>query len=514
MKRISMPMLGLVSAVIGGSVLFGTNQFKSWAKEKESNPPAKLNVQETPINREAHLVTSYAPIIKRAAPSVVNIYSTRTLKTRRSMSPFFNDPMFRQFFGDEDSDNPRRQAPPRKQQGLGSGVIVSADGYILTANHVVEGSDTDGVKVAFASGGKEYPAKVIGTDPSTDVAVLKISADDLAAITIADSDKLEVGDVVIAIGNPFGVGQTVTMGMVSALGRTSLGIIPGGYENFIQTDAAINQGNSGGALIDAEGRLVGINTAIFSPSGANAGIGFAVPANLARSVMERLINFGKVTRGYLGVGLQPEISDALAKEFNLPDTSGAMVTEVMPNTAAFKAGLQNGDVIRSVDGKKITDRDQLRLMVSQLSPGTKVTLKVLRGDDGKTPVEKTITATLGTLKSEDAVGGSDKIESDSKSEMDSLDGVEVADLDANARHQFSIPANVNGAVVSNIDPNSNSAEAGVRQGDVIQEINRQPVKSSEDAVKLSENAKGERVLLRVWRQGGGFFITVDNTKKK
>jgi serine protease Do len=311
------------------------------------------------------------------------------------------------------------------------------------------------------------------------------------------------------------VGQTVTMGMVSALGRTSMGIIPGGYENFIQTDASINQGNSGGALIDAEGRLVGINTAIFSPSGANAGIGFAVPANLARSVMERLVSDGKVTRGYLGVGLQPEISEDLAKEFNLPDTKGAMVTEVMPNTAASKAGLQSGDVIRSVDGKKITDDNQLRLMVSQMAPGTKVALKVLRGDDGKAPAEKSLTATLGTLRPEDAVGASDKTESSSsKSEKDGLDGVEVSDLDANAHRQFNIPSNVDGAMVSDVDPNSNSAEAGVREGDVIQEINRQTVKNAADAVKFSENAKGDRVLLRVWRQGGGFFITVDNTKKK
>jgi serine protease Do len=519
MKRISMPMLGVVSAVIGGCLIYGTTQSRLWGKDTSNNPPAKLNVQNTPINREAGAVTSYAPIIKRAAPSVVNIYSTRTLKTRRPpMSPFFNDPMFRQFFGDDDSDSPRGDGHPprpRKQQGLGSGVIVTTDGYILTANHVVEGADPDGVKVAMASGGKEYQAKVVGTDPSTDVAVLKIAADDLAAITIADSDKLEVGDIVIAIGNPFGVGQTVTMGMVSALGRASLGIIPGGYENFIQTDAPINQGNSGGALIDADGRLVGINTAIFSPSGANAGIGFAVPANLARNVMEQLINSGKVTRGYLGVGLQPEISPELAKEFNLPDTTGAMVTEVMPNTPAAKAGLQSGDVVRSVDDKKISDRDQLRLMVSQMAPGTKITLKVLRSENGKPAAEKTITATLGTLKAEDmAGGGNDKSQPEGKSEMDGLDGVEVADLDASMHRQFNIPSSVNGAIVSNIDPNSNSAEAGIRQGDVIQEIDRQPVKGAEDAVKLSDSAKGDHVVVRVWRQGGSFFITVDNTKRK
>ena len=359
MKRVSTWIVGFVCAALGGVAVFAA--LESPSSGRENATPPKLNVQTSPVNREARVVGSYAPVIKRAAPSVVNIDSTRTVHMRRlPMMPFFDDPTFRQFMPEE--QNPQSPQPNRPNRGrnnrdntmtersLGSGVIVSADGYVLTANHVVEGADPDGVKVAFANGGREYTAKIVGTDPPTDVAVLKIDAKDLPVITLADSDQLEVGDVVLAIGNPFAVGQTVTSGIVSGIGRTSLGIIREGYENFIQTDAAINQGNSGGALIDADGRLIGINTAIFSPSGGNAGVGFAVPINLARSVMDRLVKYGKVTRGYLGIGLQVEITSDLAEAFNLPDQTGAMVASVAPNTPAAKAGLQRGDVIRELDG--------------------------------------------------------------------------------------------------------------------------------------------------------------------
>ncbi|HLP77553.1 MAG TPA: Do family serine endopeptidase [Candidatus Paceibacterota bacterium] len=532
-KRISKPVLSLASAVVGGVLVFGLLQTKLLGREP-NNPPPKFNIQDAPINRDARGVTSYSPVIKRAAPSVVNIYSTRTVKLRRMpMNPFI-DP-FHQFFGDDGADDQQDQlpAPNRRggsrrggnggqtmtQQSLGSGVIVSPEGYILTANHVVEGADPDGVKVSLASGGKEIPAKIVGTDPQTDVAVLKIDGDHLQPITLADSDKIEVGDVVMAIGNPFGVGQTVTMGIVSATGRTSLGIIrqgtQRGYENFIQTDAAINQGNSGGALIDAEGRLIGINTAIFSPSGGNAGIGFAVPVNMARYVMERLITSGKVTRGYLGVNLQPEITSGLAKAFNLPDQKGAMVGDVMPNTPASRAGLKNGDVIRELNGKPITDSDQLRLSVSQMAPGSKVTLLILRSEPGRRPVEKTVNATLGTLPGDrNAKNGEDNSNDQSSSTHDSLDGVEVADIDANTRHQLNIPENVQGALVSNVDPDSNSAQAGLRRGDVILEIDRKPVHNANEAVDASEKATNDVVSLRIWRDGASMYLTVENEKKK
>jgi serine protease Do len=507
MKRISRPIVGLVSAALGGVAVFAVLQVTLLGRETTASP--RFNLQETPINRETHGVTSYAPIIKRAAPSVVNIYSTRTVRERQTMNPFQNDPLFRRFFPDQDHQDPRPRT--HKAQSLGSGVIVSSDGYVLTANHVVEGADE--VKVALATGGKEFTAKVVGTDPPTDVAILKISANDLPAITIADSDKLEVGDVVLAIGNPFNVGQTVTMGIVSALGRSSLEINQ--YENFIQTDAAINPGNSGGALVDAEGRLVGINTAIFSRSGGYQGVGFAVPINLARSVMEGLIKFGKVTRGYMGISLQREITPDLMQEFNLPDQAGAMVGGVAPNTPAAKAGMENGDVIREVDGKKIDDSRQLRLLISQTAPGTKVSLAILRSEGGKKPVEKTIAVTLGTLPSDLAQRGNREAPSEENSPVqDSLDGVEVTDLDANARHQFNIPGSVHGALVTNVEEDSNAAAAGLRQGDIILEINHQPVTSADDAVEMSKKAKGDRVLLRVWHEGASSFIVVNNTREK
>jgi serine protease Do len=531
MNRFSKVMFGFLPAVIGGAAVFAVVQFTSLGRE--TNAPPQIKVDETPIERETHGVTSYAPIVKRVAPSVVNIYSTRTVREREN--PLFGDPFFRRFFGpnapdDQGQGNPpmgnRRHRPqPRSErsQSLGSGVIISADGYILTANHVVEGADE--IKVALASGGQELTAKVIGADAPTDVAVLKISGKDLPIVTMADSDKLEVGDVVLAIGNPFGVGQTVTMGIVSAVGRNALGINQ--YENFIQTDAAINPGNSGGALVDAEGRLVGINTAIFSESGGYQGVGFAVPVSLARSVMDRLIKFGKVTRGYLGVDIQ-SLTPELAQEFSLPDQAGALVTDIEPGTPAAKAGLQNGDVIRQVDGKKIADSQQLRLMISQTAPGTKITVTVLRSENGKKPVEKTLTGVLGTLPGDVNAKGDNSPSEQKDSNYDSLDGVEVGDIDASARQQYGIPSSIQGAVTTSVEENSNSAEAGVREGDVIQEINHQPVKTADDAVRLSDKAHGSRVLLRIWRatnsgqdgrgnqgaQGGSFYITVDNTKKK
>ncbi len=519
MKPFSKMIFGFWSAVIGGAMVFAAVQFTSLGRETNSLP--EIKIESSPISRDTHGVTSYSSIIKRAAPSVVNIYSSRTVRER----DMFSDPFFRHFFGPDENDNQGQDQPSprgrnrrqpqhsRRSQSLGSGVIISSDGYILTANHVVEGADE--IKVALASGGQEFTAKVIGADAPTDVAVLKIAGKDLPIVTIADSDKLEVGDVVLAIGNPFGVGQTVTMGIVSALGRTALGINQ--YEDFIQTDAAINPGNSGGALVDAEGRLVGINTAIFSESGGYQGVGFAVPVSLARNIMERLIKYGKVTRGYLGVELQ-NITPDLAEEFSLPDENGALVSDIRPNTPAAKAGLENGDVIRTVDGKTVTDREQLRLTISQTQPGSKVTLKYLRAQNGKKPTEQTTTVVLGTLPGEARAGIESAPNEGNNSSYDSLDGVEVSEIDADARQQYGIPSSVHGAVVTSVDESSNSAEAGLREGDVIQEINRQPVRNADDAVKMSDKAHGSRVLLRIWRssdgQGGSFYITVDNTKKK
>lgn len=461
-----------------------------------ASAPPKLKVDSSPLATDTRAATSFSPIVKKVAPSVVNIYSTKTVRQNPGLAPFFDDPFFRQFFGVPFESIPRE----RRERSLGSGVIVTEDGYILTNAHVVDGADE--IKVALADDKTVYEAKVVGTDPHTDVAVIKVEGRKFPAITVADSDLVEVGDVVLAIGNPFGVGQTVTMGIVSAKGRAGMGIVD--YEDFIQTDASINPGNSGGALVDAAGRLVGINQSIISRSGGNQGIGFSIPINLARYVMERLVTDGKVTRGYLGVLVQP-VTPELAKEFNLPDNSGALIGEVTKDSPAEDAGLKEGDVIIQFNGRKVTDSRHLRLMASQTAPGTKVQVKFLR--DGK---EQQATVKLGELpegglaKADTRPGGLRR-----SPQPDVLDGVTVDDLDARTRRQFNLPAQLQGAVVVEVDPASAAAAAGLRAGDVILEINRQRVTNADEAVRLSEQVKNNRVLLRVWSQGGSRFLVVE-----
>ncbi len=324
---------------------------------------AKVNlaISDTPIPRDGKYVNSFAPIVKKVAPSVVKVFvATKAKMVPAPQSPYGDNEMLRRFFGQQfnpGSPGGMMRTPP--QSGLGSGVIVSQDGYILTNNHVVDGADT--IKVAL-NDGREFTAKVIGRDPKTDIAVIKIDAKDLPFMTVADSDKIEVGDLCLAIGNPFGIGQTVTMGMVSAKGRG----MNGGdtYEDFIQTDAAINPGNSGGALVDAEGRLIGINTSILSRSGGNQGIGFAVPINLARTVMTGLVENGRVVRGFLGVSIQ-DVNPELAGEFKLPDDKGAIVGDVTPKSPAEKAGLKSGDVILAFNKEPVEDSRHLKLRVAE-----------------------------------------------------------------------------------------------------------------------------------------------------
>ncbi len=504
MKQFSKFASGFVIGIVSVAVCADALHSSLLAKES----PPSIAVDTTPINRSTSGITSFAPIVKKAAPSVVNIYSTHVVHYRQ-YNPFLNDPFFRQFFGDrgggdeQGSDNHR---PTRREEILGSGVIISPDGYILTANHVVQGGDE--IKIAVPGSKTEYKAKIIGTDPPTDVAVLKIDAKDLPAITLGDSDKIEVGDITLAIGNPFGIGQagdtpTVTMGIVSALGRSGLGF--NGYENFIQTDAAINPGNSGGALVDAEGRLIGINTAIESSSQGSEGIGFAVPVNLARHVVERLMNGGKVTRGFLGVKPQ-DVTPALAQSFGLANENGALVGYVFPGTPAEKAGIKDGDVITEFNGAKISGKNDLLLAVSDCSPDTEVTVKFIR--DGK---EHAVKVTL-TEKPGEAVA---KATEDNKT--DALDGVTVFDLDADTRQQLQIPDDVNGAIVTDISQDSHAAEAGLHKGDVIVSIDHHPVSNADEAIKICNAAKGKNILLKVWSQDGGLggthYLSVDNTKE-
>lgn len=471
----------------------------------------KFSISDREVDRSTR-GSSYASVIKRVTPSVVTIESTRTVRMPSNHSQLFNDPRFRQFReffgGDDDSaqDSPRKM----RQEGLGSGVIVSEDGYILTNNHVVDGADEDGIKVSLSDGKTKYDAKVIGKDPRTDVAILKIEAPKkLPALTLADSDKLEVGDVVLAIGNPFGIGQSVSSGIVSALGR-GFGILgQQGYEDFIQTDASINQGNSGGALVDAEGRLIGINQSIVSPSpnGANAGVGFAVPINLARSVMEQLVADGRVARGFLGVSLQM-VTPELAESFKLPDTSGALIGGVQPNTPAAKAGMKAGDVIVDFNGKPVSDSAHLRLMVAQTPPKTSVNFKVLRETK-----EKSFAVTLAELPDDVASNNQDNASPDADdSKGVSLQGVELADLNNRTRRQFNVPPRIRGALVTRVDEDSTAAEAGLRPGSVIMQIDQQPVDNLETAVDALNDSKGKRLRLWVYNQGATQYLSVPMKK--
>jgi len=488
MQMISKPFARFVSAAAGAMLVLAVLDLTLWGKDSAPN----ITVSTTPVNRDAKLGTGFAPIVKKAAPSVVCISST-SIRQRSA---------FGRFFGNQPST--------RREEDLGSGIIISPDGYILTASHVVEGAVD--VEVSVAGNKKPFTAKIIGTDPPSDVAVLKIDAKDLPAITLGDSEQLEVGDVVLAIGNPFGIGQTVTTGIVSALGRSGLG--SGGYENFIQTDAAINPGNSGGALVDAEGRLVGINTAIIpNDNGGNQGIGFAVPINMARHAMEYLIKGGKVTRGLLGV-LPQNITPALAQAFNLPDENGALVGNVTPDMPAAKAGIKSGDVITGFNGKKVADAHDLILMVSDCAPGSKATVDLIQNGHPKT-VSVTLGENLQAGIISNSTGNSTPAASSPKT--DALDGVTVVEVDTAARRELGIPATIKGAIVSDVVNGSNSDDAGLQRGDVILEINHQAVTDSASAIKLCKDAAGKQILLKIWRAdnstGATLWIGVDNVKK-
>ena len=492
----------LAALTFGGALLIGTVAATTDTPKTARTPKLEIPVDERPISRDAEGVNSYSPVVKKVAPAVVQVFTTARVQRMSSPDAFGMDDMLRRFFGEQfdgrmPNQNQRRSFSVPRQQGVGSGVIATKDGYILTNNHVVENADE--VKVALQDG-REFTAKVVGRDPKTDIAVVKIDAKNLPVVPMADSDKVEVGDVVLAVGNPFGIGQTVTKGIVSATGRGNMGL---DYEDFIQTDAAINPGNSGGALVDAEGRLVGINTAILSRSGGNQGIGFAIPANLVRNVMQDLLDDGQVTRGFLGVMIQ-DLNPNLAKEFSLKDSKGVLVSDVTPKSPAEKAGLKSGDVILEFNGKKVSASRNLKLEVAQTKPGQTVPVKILR--DGE---QETVQVAIKPLPGSEELA---KADNSSSQDEGTLNGVGVTDLDNRARQQFNIPAGVRGAVITEVEPDSPAAEAGLRPGDVIQEINRKPVRNAEEAVAMTEKTDTKRSLLRVWRDGGSRFVVVDESK--
>jgi len=442
--------------------------------------------------------TGFAPVVKGVLPDVVNISTSKVVKASdhpemQEGMPDGMPPFFQQFFGQQFGPNSgNRPARPRDQRedSLGSGVIVSSDGYILTNNHVIDGA-TD-VRVTLADK-RQLKAKVIGADAKTDIAVLKVEGSDFPAITIGDSSKVQVGDYALAIGDPFGVGQTVTMGIISALNRGNLGIED--YEDFIQTDAPINPGNSGGALINDRGELVGINTAILSHgSGGNEGIGFAIPINMARSVMTQILDHGKVNRAYLGIMIQ-DITPGISKAMNLKEMKGVLVGDVTPNGPAQKSGVQRGDVILEVNGKTMEDSRQLRNTISMMDPTATVNLKLMRNGN----------PTNMSVKLGDLPADKEQVKSDEKPSDRALNGVTVENLDSQTARQLGLSPATTGVVVTDIDPSSALASAGLRQGDVIQEVNHQPVKNVaqfEEAIRKG----GDNPLLLVNRKGTTLFL--------
>jgi serine protease Do len=490
----------LLGSALAAAVVVTSLQLRA-DNEKTRAADVRVQVDHSPIKRESGpVVTSFAPVVKAVSPSVVTISTTQKgQRLQMRGNPLMEDPFWAPFFGGPRGGGPREFRTPDRQ-GVGSGVIISKDGYILTNNHVIDGADE--VQVGLSNGDtKEYTAKVVGKDPKSDIAVLKIDAQDLPAITFGDSDQIQVGDLVLALGNPFGVGQTVTMGMVSALGRANLGL---DYEDFIQTDAAINPGNSGGALVDAHGRLIGINTAIISRSGGNQGIGFAVPVNLARNVMESLVEHGRVVRGFLGVNIQP-VNQDLARAFKLKEARGALVAQVSPDSPAAAAGIKDGDVILKFAGKEVRDSRHLKLMVSQTLPDTKVPVELMR--DGKT--EK-LNVTLKELPGEPRLARSGR---DAVRDNERLTGVIVSDIDASTRRQMNLPRNVQGALVTRVEPDSAAAKAGLREGEVILEIGHEKVENATDAVRLAERVEGDQILLRVWSEGSTRYLVVNEPRR-
>jgi serine protease Do len=537
-SKIQTLLLATVS-VMGTAALLAAEDAKPRISSGEFDK--KLARDGTEIKAATQPVVSYADVAERIMPSVVSI-STFAKKQQRN-NPFLgnNDdlddipPQFRQFFedwmerhggninpkgngGNGGNGERRRQRPQRpltpQQTGLGSGIIITEDGYILTNNHVVDGADE--LKVSIPGHGKSYVAKVIGTDPSTDVALIKVEATGLPRATLGDSSKLRMGDVVLAAGSPMGLEQSITHGIVSALGRSDMGIIGNakrpGFENFIQTDAAINPGNSGGPLADAQGRVIGMNSAIETQSGMFSGIGLAIPINMALSVVHDLLDTGKVERGFLGIKMD-QVDPSMSESLGLKDDRGVTVSEIVENSPAAKAGFEPGDVILTADGQKIEDISKLRLLVSSHHPGTDVRFGIVRFNvESKKPERKELVARLAALP--DSVetafekGGSGK--TGPKSETTSfLQGVRVDNINDDLRQSYTIGPDVKGVVITNVDENSAAAKVGLQEGDVITRVNRKPVTSVTEA-RSNKGEDGGLVYLEILRNGQTKFVVVKN----
>ena len=454
-------------------------------------PPAVIASPVAPVALDGR-IDSYAPIVSKVAPAVVTIRSERRAPGQQQQLPFMQDPRFRDFFGDRFGDGmPAPQQQP-KQGGLGSGVIANSDGYILTNHHVIDGADKVEVELKDR---RRFNARIIGSDSASDLAVVKIEAKGLPVMPFGNSEMVNVGDIVLALGNPLGVGQTVTMGIISAKGRAT-GLGDGSFEDFLQTDAPINSGNSGGALVNTRGELVGINSQILSPSGGNIGIGFAIPVNMANAVMNALIKDGQVHRGRLGVTVQPITSD-IARSLQLNEISGALINEVQADGPADRAGMKRGDVVLAINGQTVADSNDLRNKIAQLGPNAKVDLTIVRR--GQT---QKLTATLEELPSKTAAAAAP-----ASREGTGAAGLGVEPLTPQRARQLGLEE-ASGLLVTRVDPNGPAADAGIRSGDVILEVDGRLVSSSDELRRsLSNNDRPALVLIKRGEQN--VFVTLE-----
>ncbi len=493
-RNILLVSLVIAAGLFGGcrTGLFGGNDVP--APVEPATPPAPLVVDG--------VRASYADVVEKTSPAVVRIEAESKSRSAQvlqqpQISPFGDDEPFRQF------PIPRQNPQPRIERGLGSGVIVSADGTILTNAHVIDGATKITV---FLSDNKTFDAKLVGADKPSDLAVLKIEAQNMPFLNLGNSDTVRIGDIVLAIGNPLGIGQTVTAGIISAKGRRT-GLSDGSFEDFLQTDAPINRGNSGGALVNLAGELIGINSQILSggPSGGNIGIGFSIPSNMAKSVMEQLLRDGRVRRGMLGIGIQ-NLNEDTAQALGLKDTSGVLVSDVRKGSAADKAGFKRTDVITAINGEKIEDSNVLRNKVAGTLPGTEIKITVLR--DGS-PQELTATLDEFEMQGNKADGGSEDGDGAPEKQSDTGKlGLTLQPLTPQIAKQFGIEGDAEGMVVTGVDADGAAAEAGIARGDILLEINRQPANSLEAVQSALQRGAGKPVLLLVSRRGQTIYLTV------
>ena len=489
-------------AVVAAALLIGGASWRGFAADpaqSKSTPALVAPAIVTPALGRSVAAgrDSYADVVRTVSPAVVTI---RVEGKARVVPTQFGegDDFFRRFFGDPNEGGPR--AAPRvprsnKQRGLGSGVVISRDGYILTNHHVIDGADS--INVDFTDG-RTLTAKLVGSDKPSDLALIRVTGSDLSTLALGDSDAVQVGDVVLAVGNPLGIGQTVTMGIISAKGRAT-GTGDGSYEDFLQTDAAINHGNSGGALVNTRGELVGINSQIMSSTGENIGIGFAIPANMAKRVSDQLRTDGKVRRSQLGVTIQPVTSD-MAASLGLKDVGGVIVSSVADGSAAERAGIKQGDVIQSFNGESVKDLNSLRNRVADTQPGSAATVSIVR--DGS---KRDVTVRLAESDASRTARGA---ESDSTPEDKTALGVSVAPVTPEVATRYNLPKAAKGVIVQEVNPNGRAADAGIQAGDLIERVNGQAVESTEALRAAVRRTVDKPLLLLVNREGRSVFVTV------